>query len=673
MANSADTGAALYLAGSSSCELVNCIVWGNRSGARTSNVTLEGDTIATYSHTLVEGMYPPGPGNVDGTPATSAPTFHEVAAALEAPTISGNYRLTATSVGNELGINSANPLSKAIGGTPRIKRRIDLGAYENNLIWYVSKAGNDFNSGGTWNDSFASVEEAISSSRSGDSIWVAAGVYKPGEILKPKPGTTLYGGFPAGGASFEFRNPGANETILSGERQDDTTTDDNLRHVFQLEQPGDSTPLPVLLEGFIIQDGYAQARFSEVTGGPLDDDTSRYGPAIFIGNRVLATIRDCVIRDNRGFESYAVEHRGSNECRFENTRFENNRGIDFDNRAVLNSSTSSTSLDLSRCDFIGNDGIAASFQQGDLVEITNCRFIDNLQGIFMRAGDIRFTNCLFSESVVSLERSAGTFINCSFVSISATPVLAWQIMSTAVLEPVEFLNCLAWGNDLPDGETTVSLQRFSNFPVTPATFSHCLFEGEVLSGIGNLDGTLAANDPLFLDPTVPGTESAVNGDFRLAPGSPARNAGLDSANPEPFDLSGIARIEGMIDLGAYEYFSTLTVGGGLHDDSDGDGVSNGIERAIGSLLGSSDPQNNRRLGLMNSSSTLSFGVDEAEQTNLILKLVRSTDLNTFPVTIASNEFGPYTVPASGILSVTDPDPPAGSAFYRLEVTERDSP
>jgi hypothetical protein len=66
----------------------------------------------------------------------------------------------------------------------------------------------------------------------------------------------------------------------------------------------------------------------------------------------------------------------------------------------------------------------------------------------------------------------------------------------------------------------------------------------------NLGANLDA-DPLFVD--------AANGDYSLMPGSPAIDAGDGSANATALDLAGNPRIDGVIDMGAYEFQNTVNV------------------------------------------------------------------------------------------------------------------
>ncbi|WP_281541387.1 BspA family leucine-rich repeat surface protein [Maribacter aestuarii] len=72
-----------------------------------------------------------------------------------------------------------------------------------------------------------------------------------------------------------------------------------------------------------------------------------------------------------------------------------------------------------------------------------------------------------------------------------------------------------------------------------------LVKGQNPTGAGNLNGTLAANAPIFLNPE--------NADFREQRCSPTVNEGNNSYNTETTDLNGDTRVfQTTIDMGAYE-------------------------------------------------------------------------------------------------------------------------
>ena len=109
-------------------------------------------------------------------------------------------------------------------------------------VYHVTTKGTG--DGSSWTKAFGSIDEALAKATSGDEIWIAAGTYKPTQLIKSskknsrhfplKDGVSLYGGF-AGtekkkeerakkedGADYEY----VNETILSA---DDDVADNWVR------------------------------------------------------------------------------------------------------------------------------------------------------------------------------------------------------------------------------------------------------------------------------------------------------------------------------------------------------------------------------------------------------------------------------------------------------------
>ncbi|MEM7143494.1 MAG: choice-of-anchor Q domain-containing protein [Verrucomicrobiota bacterium] len=133
-------GGAIFCTGTDSePSLVNTIIWNNRSGASTSSDTASiRSGTPTFSHSLVQGYDLSGSGNnFDGTDAANNPLFGFETNPLQAPSLFGNLRLTASSPMIDIGDNGANIIAVELDEFPRILdgdlnavATIDLGAYE---------------------------------------------------------------------------------------------------------------------------------------------------------------------------------------------------------------------------------------------------------------------------------------------------------------------------------------------------------------------------------------------------------------------------------------------------------------------------------------------------------------------------------------------------------------
>ncbi len=162
---------------------------------------------------------------------------------------------------------------------------VDMGAYELPRIWYAEADGTG--DGESWN-SADSLKDAINSASSGDEIWVKEGSHRPGSSVTDsfllKSGVAVYGGFEGAETALSDRDWAVNETILTGDLDDDDEPDfvnrtDNSYHVVKGVDGG-------LLDGFTIKGGNAN-------GSGLND----YGGGIYC-YQTSPTIRNCLVEDN---------------------------------------------------------------------------------------------------------------------------------------------------------------------------------------------------------------------------------------------------------------------------------------------------------------------------------------------------------------------------------------
>jgi hypothetical protein len=110
------------------------------------------------------------------------------------------------------------------------------------------------NDGSSWENAFISLQSALDKAKPGDEVWVAQGVYKPGnsrtDSFELKDGVSVYGGFAGNEISLEQRDIEKNVTYLSGDIGKKRDNSDNNYTVVKLSNDSTAT-----LDGFIIQDG----------------------------------------------------------------------------------------------------------------------------------------------------------------------------------------------------------------------------------------------------------------------------------------------------------------------------------------------------------------------------------------------------------------------------------
>lgn len=204
-----------------------------------------------------------------------------------------------------------------------------------NLIFVNQQTDCVNNTGTNWNEAFCDLQEALAIAESGDTIWIAQGIYYPTNdnnrdtSFHLVSGVAIYGGFLGTENTLSARDWENNETILSG-NVGDTTFSDNSYHVIKAENLDSMT----VLDGLIIEGGFAE----DLAG----DIENRIGAGIKntvnIANQTAwLKLQNVTLRNNRAsgdntdfrYGGSAISNQvnaGSLNLIFDNCSFENNIG-----------------------------------------------------------------------------------------------------------------------------------------------------------------------------------------------------------------------------------------------------------------------------------------------------------------------------------------------------------
>lgn len=85
--------------------------------------------------------------------------------------------------------------------------------------YFVKKGGSDDNTGLDWNNAFLTITKALDVSATGDSIWVAEGVFKEGNTIEIGEDVSIFGGFIGNEQYLNQRNIKNYKTIINGEER----------------------------------------------------------------------------------------------------------------------------------------------------------------------------------------------------------------------------------------------------------------------------------------------------------------------------------------------------------------------------------------------------------------------------------------------------------------------
>ena len=212
---------------------------------------------------------------------------------------------------------------------------------------YVDSAAIGTNSGLNWTDAYNSLQDALTSSISGDTIFVAKGTYFPSttnrlEYFNVPKNSIFLGGYPNGGG---VRSPKTNPTILSGNIGADSTHLDNSYNIIRFTDVGNST-----LDGFILEHAYA----------PNSIEGKNSGAIVIFGDsqNCSPVIKNCTIRNNTsiigsGIFAYANSS-GNIHPKVQNCIFNNNQATERGDAINFEPKGDSSHMDITQCLFYQN-------------------------------------------------------------------------------------------------------------------------------------------------------------------------------------------------------------------------------------------------------------------------------------------------------------------------------
>jgi len=409
--------------------------------------------------------------------------------------------------------------------------------------WYVNINATGSNNGTNWTNAYTDLQDAIASSTFGDEIWVAAGTYKPTTTTTQtiyfniKNGTKVYGGFNGSETLLSERNTITNLTVLSGDIST-ASAFDNSYHVVYFLNTGNQT----LLNGFTITAGMAILNGSADAGGGIYASNSSaviekcklvsnigdFGGAFAQVNAGICTVKDCIFEANLSYNVGGAVYLSNDQAFFTDCYFASNQSNGEGGAVYLNSSV----FDFDRCIFAGNSSVddGSAFYVGNFATLILSNSL--LVGNYTSGQEVISMNETFNEEVNKLTNCTVAH-NRQLQNGAGTRAITMNSISTID-------NSIIWDNG-----------GASEIMATGTVINNCIIQ----PATNNASGTnVLATDPLFV---APGSLAAAPFDttgfnYRLNLFSAGINSGLNAAVSGSTDLDQETRIEGIVDLGAYE-------------------------------------------------------------------------------------------------------------------------
>jgi hypothetical protein len=452
---------------------------------------------------------------------------------------------------------------------------------------YVKQGGTG--TGASWIDASGDLQAMINQCVAGDSIFVAAGTYKPNRPqynvyhISPnnrsnsfvlKAGITLLGGFPSDvdDAGVEDRDYNAYPTILSGDIGTIGSTTDNCYNVVYCDEIVDHT---TLIDGFMITGGNASIATNNSGGGWRNFGHCRANNIHFFANNAVygggmlnagnTTLNNVVFTNNYASNLGGGLYTYGDSMTVVRAVFDNNEapygaglfvggGLHLDS-AIIEGNSSSMSgagaylieggIHISSTIFKNNDANngGAIYNDGTHPSLTNVTFDANTAE---SAGGTWYNFDGDPQLINNLIVNGGSYYGGAWYNRMGNPNFKNVTISNNNTESGSsgnvdrmggtpmFTNCIIWGN-------TASYPIYSNTAYIDNTSLIHTINGEDL--VFNSDSVLSIGSATVLNLD----------DFSLTPCSPAINTGLNDSVATTTDLLGNMRIiNNQVDLGAME-------------------------------------------------------------------------------------------------------------------------
>lgn len=474
-------------------------------------------------------------------------------------------------------------------------------------IIYVKQDATGLNNGSSWENAYTDLCTAINSTPSGQ-IWVSQGVYFPttdlnGQIpsdsrfktFKLKLNIAIYGGFNGVETDLNQRNWVNYPTILSGNIGDTNLYTDNVMNVFSSEYV--NLNLNSILDGLTIKGGYANNNGGGIYVDQTNDGSFTIknciieenfargeggGLYVFNSNPI---IENCIFRNNKAFRGGGM-YLWYSDATISNCEIYNNIADNFPTSGSSSLTAGGIYIGSYSSPKIFNNSITNNFARGEggaFVNDSNYEVVFNNNivsgnqsqdggALFLGWTTYCFNNLFFNNQAtryggaiyMDYDPNRSQFINNTVVNNSAGNEGGGLYITGA--NP-DVTNSIFYNNTSPIGRQIRALN--GNGSWSP-DFRYCVIQGG-LANLATVGNPIVYQDNIDVNPLF---INVANNNFRLQATSQLINAGTTNSTviTNPWsgsngqvinfpitDLDKYQRIVNTIDIGAYEFGSSLGI------------------------------------------------------------------------------------------------------------------
>jgi len=375
--------------------------------------------------------------------------------------------------------------------------------------YYVKPGGGGDQTGLSWDDAFSIITQAASIVITGDEVWVAAGTFQEGVVIRIGSGVSYYGGFAGTEMSLDQRDWNTNPTIIDGNNSYQCVNNDGI------------------IDGFHITKGY-----SDKDGGGIynlgivihcsvyNNKTDYFGGGIYSR---YGTVKDSKVYNNKGNGGGGISNSlgsSTNNCIIYGNQV-TGKGGGIQNYGTIN-----------HCIVYENQASSGG-GINNLGSMTGCVVFNNVAtsssgGIYNEGGSL--SNCVVYNNKANktggIFNNDGIIINCTVYGNQATNNVGGIYHDSGWVT-----NSISWKNM---GKDIIAVS---------SGIRYCCYGNPL-----NENGNISAN-PLFVN-----TSGDISTwDFHLKNGSPCIDAGTMEGVPV-VDIEGNPRpgADGKVCMGAYE-------------------------------------------------------------------------------------------------------------------------